>query len=55
MTSYSIARQAVKAWPRHPLASRQQVNALRKGYIKARKMLGDRWLLAVPVARKSSN
>jgi len=44
-----IARQAVKAWPRHSLATREQINALRRGYIKARIILGDRWLLAVPV------
>jgi hypothetical protein len=49
----NLAREAVKAWPRHPLATRQQTNALRRGYIKARVWLGDKWLLAVPVKRKS--
>ncbi len=48
----SVARQAVRAWPRHDLATRQQINALRRGYIKAREILGDRWLLAVPVPKK---
>ena len=34
-----LLRQAVKAWPRHELATRQQVRALRTGYIKARRIL----------------
>lgn len=50
----SLARQAVRAWPRHPLATRQQINALRRGYIRARIILGDRWLLAVPVSKKGA-
>lgn len=48
----NLARQSVKAWPRHPLASRQQTNTLRRGYIKARMWLGDRWLLAILLKRK---
>lgn len=52
MTTTALARQAIRAWPRHDLATRQQVRALRIGYIKARRMLGDRYLLAVPVQRK---
>ena len=51
----NLAREAVKAWPRHPLATRQQTNALRRGYIKARVWLGDKWLLAVPVKRKQEH
>ena len=50
----NLARQAVRAWPRHELATRQQVNALRRGYIKARVILGDRWLLASSVPRKQN-
>ena len=52
MTNYQIARDAVRAWPHHHLASTQQILTLRRNYIKARIWLGDRWLLAVPVARK---
>jgi hypothetical protein len=52
--TYQLARDAVRAWPRHPLATRQQINVIRRGYIKARVTLGDRWLLAVPVQRKAS-
>ena len=50
----NLARQAVRAWPRHDLATRQQINALRRGYIKARQILGDRWLLSTPVPRKQA-
>lgn len=50
----SIARQAVRAWPRHELATKQQTRALQRGYIKARLRLGDRWLLAIPVPKKQS-
>ena len=50
----NLARQAVRAWPRHDLATRQQINALRRGYIKARQILGDKWLLSTPVPRKQA-
>ena len=52
MSTYQIARDAIKAWPRHELASQKQIFSLRRGYIKARLWLGDRWLLSVPVERK---
>lgn len=42
----TLARQSVKTWPRHELATRQQTNALRRGWIKAVAQLGDKWLLA---------
>lgn len=50
----NLARQAVRAWPRHEFATRQQTNVLRRGYIKARAVLGDKYLLAVPVQRKQA-
>ena len=46
MTPLAIARDAVRAWPRTPWASRATTNALRRGYIPARLQLGDRYLLA---------
>lgn len=49
----NLAREAVRVWPRHDLATRKQINTLRRGYIKARIILGDRWLLAKPVERKT--
>ena len=52
MNTVQLARQAVRAWPRHDLATRQQINTLRRGYIRARVILGERWLLAVPVQKK---
>lgn len=50
----NLARQAVRAWPHHSLATRRQTNALRRGYIRARIVLGDRYLLAVSVPRKQA-
>ena len=49
-----LAREAVKAWPRHDLATKQQTRALRRGYIKARLWLGDKWLLAKPIERREA-
>lgn len=48
----NLLREAIKAWPRHDLASKQQTKTLRLGYIKARRILGDRYLLAIPLLRK---
>ena len=47
----NLMREAIKAWPRHELASKQQLNTLRRGYIKAREWLGDKYLLATPVKK----
>lgn len=46
-----LARAAIKAWPKHELASRQQLSTLRRGYIKARQWLGDKYLLAKPIEK----
>jgi len=50
----NLLREAVKAWPRHNLANKQQLKTLRLGYIKAREWLGDKYLLAKPIARKET-
>lgn len=54
MTSITttLARQAIRAWPQHELATKRQIKVLRTGYIKARRILGDKYLLAVPIAKK---
>lgn len=54
MTTTQLARQAIRAWPRHNFATKQQLRSLRVGDIKARRQLGDRYLLAVPVQRKEA-
>lgn len=41
-----LARDAIRAWPKHSLATAAQVRALRRGYIRARLFLGDRYLLS---------
>ena len=54
--SLAIARQAVRAWPRHPLASRAHVRHLRRQFVAKVSLLGDRYLLARAqfVARKGA-
>lgn len=42
----AIARQAIRAWPRHELATRQQIKTLRRGFIRQLQHLGDRYLFA---------
>lgn len=54
MTATELARQAIRAYPRHNFATKQQLRSLRVGDIKARRQLGDRYLLAVPVQRKEA-
>ena len=49
----ALARQAVRIYPRTAYTDRRAVNVLRRGWIKQIQYLGDKWLLAVPVARKS--
>ena len=50
--TYQIARDAVRAWPRHEFATDQQILTLRRNYIKARLWLGDKYLLAAQIQRK---
>jgi hypothetical protein len=50
----NLLREAIKAWPRHDLANKQQTKTLRRGYIKAREWLGDKWLLAKPMPKKEA-
>ena len=52
--TYQIARDAVRAWPRHEFATTQQILTLRRNYIKARLWLGDKWLLAKSVQKKEN-
>lgn len=47
-----IIKDAVKAWPKHEMATRKQTKTLRKGYVKARIWLGDKYLLAKPIERR---
>lgn len=52
-TDITLARQAIRAYPRTEYTDREAVRHLRRCYIKARMMLGDRWLLANQVPRKN--
>ena len=53
MIAKNLARQAVRLYPRTNYTDRKAVNVLRRGWIAKIQYLGDRWLLAVPVQRKS--
>ena len=48
----TLARQAVRLYPRTAYTDRRAVNTLRRGWIRQIRYLGDKWLLAVPVKRK---
>lgn len=52
MNSQSLARQAVRLYPRTDYTERRAVNTLRRGWIRQIQYLGPRWLLAVPVERR---
>lgn len=45
-TNIQRRRQAIRTWPRHPLATRQQINHIRREWIKKIELLGDKWLFA---------
>lgn len=49
----TLARRAIRLYPRTSYTDRRAVNTLRRGWIRQIEYLGDRWLLAVPVQRKS--
>ncbi len=49
----TLARRAIRLYPRTAYTDRRAVNTLRRGWIAKIEYLGDRWLLAVPVPRKS--
>ncbi len=54
MNTQSLARQAVRLYPRTEYTDRKAVNTLRRGWIKQIVYLGDKWLLATPIQRKQA-
>ena len=54
MNTQSLARQAVRLYPRTGYTDRKAVNVLRRGWIKQIVYLGDKWLLAQPIPRKQA-
>jgi hypothetical protein len=52
MNAQSLARQAVRLYPRTGYTDRKAVNVLRRGWIEKIQYLGDKWLLAQSVPRK---
>lgn len=53
MTPTSLARAAVRAYPRTPWSDRRALNAHRRRWIASVIQLGDRWILAHPVQRRT--
>ena len=54
MTTLTLARQAIKLYPRNQYNTRRAANTLRRGWIKQIQYLGDKWLLAKSIQRKES-
>ena len=54
MNTQSLARQAVRLYPRTDYTTRRAVNTLRRGWIRQIQYLGDKWLLSRPVPRKQA-
>lgn len=50
----TLARRAVKAYPRTEYTDRKAVNTLRRGWIRQITYLGDKWLLATPIPKKQA-
>ena len=46
LNNIQIKRQAIRAWPSHPLATRQQIKHIRRQWIAKIGLLGDKWLMA---------
>lgn len=46
MNALTLARQAVRLYPRTDYTERKAVNTLRRGWITKILYLGDRWLLS---------
>lgn len=54
MNTQTLARLAVRLYPRTSYTERKAVNALRRGWMRQIQYLGDKWLLAKPIPRKQS-
>jgi hypothetical protein len=52
MNTMTLARKAVKLFPRTDYNTRRSVNHLRRGWIRQIQYLGDKWLLAKSIQRK---
>lgn len=52
MNTQSLARQAVRLYPRTDYTDRKTVNTLRRGWIRQILYLGDKWLLATSIPKR---
>jgi hypothetical protein len=53
MNTQSLARQAVRLYPRTSYTDRRAVNALRRGWIEKIQHLGPKWLLATSIPKRT--
>ena len=54
MTTLTLARRAVRLYPRTAYTNRRAVNTLRRGWMRQIRYLGDKWLLATSIKRKET-
>lgn len=53
MNTQSLARQAVRLYPRTDYTDRKTVNTLRRGWIRQIQYLGNKWLLAQSIPKRT--
>lgn len=51
----SLARRAVRLYPHSAVSNRHAVNHLRRGWIRQIQYLGDKWILAKSVPKRSES
>ncbi len=52
MTTMTLARQAVRLYPRTEYCERKSINHLRRAWIEKVLYLGDKWLIAKSIPKK---
>lgn len=53
MSAQSLARQAVRLYPRTDYTDRKAVNTLRRGWIRQIQYPGPKWLLATSIPKRA--
>ena len=53
--SNSLARQAIRLYPHSEVSERRAVNHLRRGWIRQILYLGDKWILAKSIPKRSES
>lgn len=53
MNAQSLARKAVRLYPRTEYTERRTVNNLRRNWIRQIQYLGDKWILATQIQKRT--